>query len=122
MSWTVVRPRLPQDRHRVFLKSNFEHTEASWDSENERWVMQCAVEGHRDLALRHGWLEVSEKPQHDFMALLEKTVDQIKDELPNLVLDEHELDRLALLEASGQKRKGVRRAIRTARRALDRDE
>lgn len=121
MIWTVVRPRMPQDRHRVWLRSNFEHTEAVWDSEHNRWEMKCSVEGQRDLALHHGWKLVDQKAPHDFTSLLEKTVDQIKDELPNLVLDAQELDQLAALESSGQKRKGVRKAIQQARRALERD-
>ena len=121
MSWTLFRPRLPQDPHRVFLKGGNESSEANWDSDKSLWFMDCQTEEHRDLAMRHGWKEVErESSAHDLKGLLDQTVDQIKDQLPNLELDEEDLNGMQILESAGQKRKGVRKAIQQARRTLKR--
>jgi hypothetical protein len=119
MSWTVVRPRRPQDKHRVILNTKWEVTQAVWDADKSLWIMSGQSEEQKQIALHHGWREeLKEETCQPFAALLEGTVDQIRDELPNMILDAELLDQIEAEEKAGQNRKGVKKAIEQARRSL----
>jgi len=59
-SWTLTRPRRPQDGRRVQLRHAGELAKATWAG--DRWQLVVHSTTLRDLALHHGWTLAAAAP------------------------------------------------------------